>query len=415
MLARGSKPEDGFDLLACCRRRGIPVITDYQKNDMRVLCLRAGGHTKDEQQRILEYCESDVAANAHLFLENQGLLNIDQALLRGRCMAEYARIMERGLPVDLLRFRRLMELGNDGLRQLFADHFDDYGILKHGSLDRTRFAELVLQSGIAWPMSPTGQLKADKDTLREIAKVHGGPWIGVRELLRVIGGACVDALVLRDDGRLVADLRPFGAMTGRGTPSTSAFLWNGPKWLRFLLQPPPGRSVLVIDWSNQEFAIAAALSQDPEMILAYQSGDPYLALAKQAKRVPQDATAESHPGERARFKVVSLAVLMGMSAWGIGRRLETSECRGRELLETHRRIYHRFWKWSDATASTGGGESSAGDRIRHCLSARCGFQTPHGPELPSPGNGIRHAAGGGADARREGDRSHRHGPRLRDD
>jgi hypothetical protein len=352
VLARGAKPDEGFGLLACCRRREIPVMPDLQKDLMRALCLKAGYHTEDERRRILEYCESDVTANARLFQAMQGLLNLPQALFRGRCHAEYARIMERGLPVDLLRFQYLKELGNDGLRQLFAEHFDEYGILQNGSLNRLRFREFVNQSGIAWPLTPAGQYKADKDTLKDIAKIHGEPFVGVRELLRVISGASVDALVIRDDGRLIADLRPFGAMTGRGTPSTSAFLMNGPKWLRFLLQPPPGRSMLVIDWSNQEFAIAAALSQDPEMILAYQSGDPYLALAKQAKRVPPYATAATHPRERGQFKVVSLAVLMGMSAWGIARRLETGKCYGRELLETHRRIYQRFWKWSDSTAST---------------------------------------------------------------
>lgn len=352
VLALGAKPEEGFKLLPCCRRRGISVIPDYQKADMQALCIRPGEHTLEEQQRILDYCESDVVANVCLFQAIRGEVCMPQALIRGRCMAEYARIAERGLPVDVTRVKRLTELGNVGLRELFADHFDDCGILKNGSLNRTRFAELVGQSGITWPVSPTGQLKADKDTLKEMSKAHGEPWTGVGELLRVIGGASVDAYVMRDDGRLIADLRPFGAMTGRGTPSTSAFLWNGPKWLRFLMQPQPGRSVLVMDWSNQEFAIAAALSQDPEMILAYQTGDPYLALAKQARRVPPDATAETHPKEREQFKVVSLAVLMGMSSWGIGRRLETSESYGRELLETHRRIYHRFWKWSDSTAST---------------------------------------------------------------
>ena len=358
ILARGAKPEDGFGLLACCRRRGVPVIADFQKEDMRALCLRHGEHNDDERQRILDYCESDVVANSRLFEGIRDRIDVPQALFRGSYLAECARIMERGVPVDPIRFGCLMDLGNEGLRRLFAEHFDECGILNNGSLDRTRFGELVELSGIAWPLTSAGRLKTDKDTLRDIAKTHGEPWEGIRQLLKVTSGASVDAFLIREDSRLVTDLRPFGTFTGRCTPSTSAFLWNGPKWLRYLLQPPPGRSMLAIDWSNQEFAIAAALSQDPEMILAYQSGDPYLALAKQAGRVPPEATAATHPKERGQFKIVSLAVLMGMSAWGIARRLETSECRGRELLETHRRIYHRFWKWSDSTAST-----AAADRL----------------------------------------------------
>lgn len=354
ILARGAKPEDGFGLLACCRRRGISVMADFQKEEMRALCLRPGNHTQQERDRILDYCGEDVAANGKLFSAIRHELNLPQVLFRGRYLAECARIADRGLPVDVRRMQRLMQLGNIGLRQLFAENFDDYGILEDGSFNRSRFEGLVGQSGIAWPMSPTGQPKADKDTLKEIARIHGEPWEGIRQLLKVTGGASVDALVLRDDGRIVSDLRPFGTFTGRCAPSTSAFLWNGPKWLRFLLQPPPGRTVLVIDWSNQEFAIAAALSRDEAMSAAYNSGDPYLALGKQAKRVPIDATAESHPKERAQFKMVSLAVLMGMSAWGIAGRLNTSESYGRELLETHRRIFRRFWEWSDSAANTAG-------------------------------------------------------------
>jgi DNA polymerase-1 len=352
VLARGMKPEEGFGLLECCRRRGIHVMADYQKEDMRALCLKEGEHDEAERQRILSYCGADVAANGSLFVEIRDRINIPQALLRGAYLAECSRITARGIPVDMARFSPLRELGNEGLRCLFANHFDDYGLLENGSLNSKRFQGLVDQSGITWPRTSAGAYATDKDTLREMAKLHGEPWRGVRQLLEVVRGASVDALVVNGNGRLIADARPFGTFTGRCTPSTSAFLWNGPKWLRFLLQPPPGRTVLVIDWSNQEFAIAAALSRDPEMIAAYMTGDPYMALAKQSGRVPSNATAETHPKERGQFKVVSLAVLMGMSAWGIGRRLETSESHGRELLDTHRRIYHRFWKWSDSTAST---------------------------------------------------------------
>lgn len=71
-----------------------------------------------------------------------------------------------------------------------------------------------------------------------------------------------------------------------------------------------------------------------------------------AKRVPPDATGISHPKERNQFKVLSLALLMGMSAWGVSRRLEIGECLGRDLVETHRMIYHRFWKWPDSVTNT---------------------------------------------------------------
>ena len=41
-------------------------------------------------------------------------------------------------------------------------------------------------------------------------------------------------------------------------------------------------AVAYINWSPQEFGIAAALSGDDRMKAAYLSADPYLSLAQQA-------------------------------------------------------------------------------------------------------------------------------------
>jgi DNA polymerase I len=69
-----------------------------------------------------------------------------------------------------------------------------------------------------------------------------------------------------------------------------------------LIQPPPGHAIAYIDWAQQEFGIAAALSRDPLMMDAYRSGDPYLAFAKQAGAAPPDATKATHKTIRDQFK-----------------------------------------------------------------------------------------------------------------
>ena len=71
----------------------------------------------------------------------------------------------------------------------------------------------------------------------------------------------------------------------------------------------PGRAVGYVDWGQQEFGSAAALSGDQAMMEAYRSSDPYLTFAKQAGAVPLSATKESHPAEREQFKICALAVL----------------------------------------------------------------------------------------------------------
>ena len=70
-----------------------------------------------------------------------------------------------------------------------------------------------------------------------------------------------------------------------------------------------------------------ALSEDPEMLAAYRSGDCYLAFAKQAGAVPADATKKSHPAERELFKLCALgspvwngSQITGCADWQAGNR-----------------------------------------------------------------------------------------------
>ena len=280
-------------------------------------------------------------------------MNLEQALFRGASMAVFADIGDRGLPVDTGRYEVVRELGNHGLRKLWQENLDEHGIMENGSFSHYRFSELVRESGLIWAVTDTGRYKTDKDTLKDASKAFGEPWTSVYELVRSTASGAVDGLKLGEGGRLYAAPKPFATVTGRSAPSTSEFLFNGPKWLRSLLQPGLGRSLLEFDWSNQEYAIAAALSEDSGMMDAYAAGDPYLAFAKTVNAVPPDATKDSHPTERDAYKVVSLAVLMGMGVWRIGRQTRKGFFAGEELLRRHKETFPRFWDWSDSVAATG--------------------------------------------------------------
>jgi DNA polymerase I-like protein with 3'-5' exonuclease and polymerase domains len=143
-------------------------------------------------------------------------------------------------------------------------------------------------------------------------------------------------------------LSAFGSRTGRNQPSNSKFIFGPSTWLRSLIRPELGMAVAYIDWSQQELAIAAALSGDPMMQDAYQSGDFYLTFARMAGAVPPDATKESHAAVREQFKTVALGVLYGLSAEGLARKLNVPPVHGRELLRMHKDTFRKFWRWSDA-------------------------------------------------------------------
>jgi DNA polymerase I-like protein with 3'-5' exonuclease and polymerase domains len=102
-----------------------------------------------------------------------------------------------------------------------------------------------------------------------------------------------------------------------------------------------------VDWSQQEFGIAAALSGDPAMMAAYESGDPYLAFAKQAGRVPEDGTKHTHAVERELFKACVLGVQYGMGEVSLARRIGKPVAYARDLIRLHHTTYPKFWKWSE--------------------------------------------------------------------
>jgi DNA polymerase I-like protein with 3'-5' exonuclease and polymerase domains len=105
-----------------------------------------------------------------------------------------------------------------------------------------------------------------------------------------------------------------------------------------------------VDYEQQEFGIAAALSGDHAMREAYESGDPYLSLAKQCGAVSSDATKESHADVREQFKLCVLGIQYGMGAPSLATAINGSVEQARELIEHHRRVFRRYWDWSNDLA-----------------------------------------------------------------
>lgn len=155
-------------------------------------------------------------------------------------------------------------------------------------------------------------------------------------------------LTVGDDGRNRCLLSPFASRTSRNQPSNTKFIFGPSVWLRGLIKPEGSFGIAYLDYAQQEFGIAAALSSDPAMQEAYRSGDPYLAFAKQAGAVPADATKKTHKAEREQFKACVLAVQYGMGSEALAQRIGQPEARARQLLALHRSTYPKFWRWSDA-------------------------------------------------------------------
>lgn len=274
-------------------------------------------------------------------------LDMPRALLRGCYMKAAAGIEHNGIPIDTHTLARIREQWETIQDRLIEEINDDYGVYAGRSFKAARFADYLVAQDIPWPQLPTGRLDLKDDTFREMARSH--PAIApLRELRVALSQMRLSELAVGMDGRNRCLLSAFRARTGRNQPSNSKFIFGPAVWLRSLIQPKPGHGLAYIDWSQQEFGIAAALSCDPLMQEAYLSGDPYLAFAKQAGAVPEDATKQSHKAERNQFKACVLAVQYGMGAQSLAQRIGQPVIRARELLRLHQETYRVFWAWSDA-------------------------------------------------------------------
>src|SRR5262249_34970678 len=146
----------------------------------------------------------------------------------------------------------------------------DYGVYDGRTFKSDRWAAWLAAHDIPWPVLPSGKLALDDDTFREMARSY--PAVApIRELRTTLAQLRLNELAVGSDGRNRCMLSAFGSRTGRNQPSNSKFIFGPATWLRSLIRPEPGMAVAYIDWSQQELAIAAALSGDQKMQDAYQS------------------------------------------------------------------------------------------------------------------------------------------------
>jgi DNA polymerase-1 len=337
---------NGRSLVGASQFFGIPATESSHKEAMRELALRGGPYTAHEKADLLDYCAADVEMTEKLLLAMLDTVDYPRALLRGRFCIPLAEMESHGSPVDV---DSLMDLRThwDSIKAELIQSMDaDFQVFENGTFKEDLFVRYLVKHQIRWPHHDSGRLKLDDDTFKDMSRVY--PQLKpLRTLRDSLAKLRLSALEVGQDGRNRCLLSPFGASTSRNTPSTTRFIFGWPKWARGLIQPKPGRAIAYLDYSQQEFGIAAALSGDPNMLDAYRSDDPYLAFAVQACAVPISATKHSHPIERGQYKQAVLAVQYGMGADSLALRIGQPVIRARQLLQQHRRVYRRFWDWSD--------------------------------------------------------------------
>lgn len=343
----GLTTPSGNTLLGALVSYGLDGITATQKDSMRNLVLRGEPWTVWEQRDILNYCESDVEATVRLFSKMRPEIDRERALLRGRYMSAVARMEWNGVPIDTNILHKLDFHWEHIQDRLIETVGSRYGIYEGRSFKMDKFIQYLISHNIPWPRLKSGNLDLTDETFKAMVQVY--PEIApLRELRVILSQMRLKELQVGEDSRNRCLISPFRSRSGRNQPSNTKFIFGPSVWYRGLIRPEPGYGIAYIDYEQQEFGIAAVLSGDGKMVEAYNSGDPYLQFAKQARAVPSDATKESHPKEREIFKACALGIQYGMGAESLAQRIRQPLIVARELLRLHRETYAKFWKWSDS-------------------------------------------------------------------
>ena len=344
-LTNGLELPAGKGLLGALSYFGLASISYTEKESMRELAIRGSPFSAEEKQALTDYCQGDVDVLVALLPHLVERLHLQQALLRGRYIKSVACMENCGIPIDTPTLHQLQS-NWDALKNALINRVNsDYGVFDGNTFKKELFAKYLRRRKIAWPTLASGQLDLKDTTFRQMARVY--PSLSpLRELRHSLGKLQLQNIQAAADDRARVNLSPFSSKTGRNQPSNSRYIFGSSVWLRGLIKSQPDWGVAYIDWSQQEFGIAAALSGDPAMLQAYHSGDPYLEFAKQAGLVPPEATKQTHPQQRKLCKAAVLAVQYGMGAESLANSINEPVQMGRELLANHKRTFPVFWKWS---------------------------------------------------------------------
>ena len=256
-----------------------------------------------------------------------------------------ARMEVAGIRVDVEELRRLAaDLAaqcSSLVEEIHALAGHEFNVNSTPQLRTVLYTELGLSPG---RRTKTGY-STDASTLETLRDAHPlvDRLLRYRELekLRSTYGETLLAEVAAD-GRIHASFRQTVARTGR-LSSERPNLHNIPtrretgSQFRRAFVPAPGCRFLVADYDQVELRVIAHLSGDPGLVEAFSSGqDIHRAVAAGVYGVPPDEVTKE---QRERAKMVSYGLAYGMEAFGLARRLSTTQEEASEIMERYFRAF----------------------------------------------------------------------------
>jgi len=192
-------------------------------------------------------------------------------------MEAIALMEHNGIPIDIETLTSFKENWPEIQGRLIREIDQDYGIYEGTTFKINKFEQYLISNNLSWVRTEKGNLELNDETFKQMVVSY--PQLqGLKDLRDILGKLRLSEIPVGSDGRNRCLLSPFSTKTGRNAPSTSKFIFGPAVWLRSLIKPDQGKVLAYVDYSQQEFFIAAVHSNDSEMKTAYESGDPYICL-----------------------------------------------------------------------------------------------------------------------------------------
>lgn len=391
-----SKPHDSL-ASACFKLLGVKIDTDH-KNEIRDIIIK-GEDLESSMDQILRYNESDILYLPKLLIasrmEFKVLLRnefykyqLDKDMIkRGEYSAATAWMEHWGYPISYEQTKNF----SDNVPLILAECQVEINNLFP---EIAPFEWSKREKRYTWKQEKTrevirGWLKDQENLIENWEKTDGGK-SGIKRLSLSLdafkdhfsishhyrkdsfGEQMVRFLSLKQqlngfstggksknnfwdsvgtDRRVRPYFNIYKAQSARSQPSATSFIFLKSAWMRALVSPEPSRAICAIDFKSQEFLIAGLLSQDTEMIKAYQSGDVYLYTAKLAGAVPLDGERKDYEEVRDRFKSTTLGIQYGMMENSLAKKITldtgtpTTPGEASRLINTFNKVYKRHARW----------------------------------------------------------------------
>jgi DNA polymerase I-like protein with 3'-5' exonuclease and polymerase domains len=248
----------------------------------------------------------------------------------------------------------------------------------------------------AWPKTKTGQLKADATTLArypELPLVRPlQKYKDASKMLSTFGTGYAEH-INPVTGRIHGSFRIGGTATGRFSCSNPN-IQSPPrdKPFRALFSAPPNRVIVVADYGQIELRVAALVSEDRNMLDAYEKGqDLHRKTAATIAGVPiEKVTAQ----QRQAAKAVNFGLLYGQGARGLARYakatygVDMSEDDARKAREAFFKAYAGLKNWQERTvkrAESSKQVTTPGGRIRNFTNEAGGYRYTEALNTPIQG------------------------------